>query len=113
MESTPPRYLRNTNNCYAMLTVVIIMSVGIAIGYGIRNRKFFVAIADRLTMWAIYLLLFLLGVAIGANEVIVKNLPNLGITALAVALGGVIGSVSVAWVGYRVWFKSKGGYNEE
>jgi uncharacterized membrane protein YbjE (DUF340 family) len=58
-------------------------------------------------MWAIYLLLFLLGVAIGTNEVIVKNLPALGFKALLISLGGVLGSVLVAWLAYRLWFAPK------
>ncbi|MDD3567101.1 MAG: LysO family transporter [Bacteroidales bacterium] len=90
-----------------MLTVIIIMCAGIALGFLIRNRKRWVRLADRLTMWAIYLLLFLLGVAIGTNEVIVKNLPALGFKALLISLGGVLGSVLVAWLAYRLWFAPK------
>jgi uncharacterized membrane protein YbjE (DUF340 family) len=90
-----------------MLTVVIIMMAGIAIGYFIRNFKNLVKIADKLTMWAIYLLLFLLGVAIGANEVIMKNLPTLGLKAMIISIGGVAGSVLLAWAVYHFLFKSK------
>lgn len=90
-----------------MLTVIIIMCAGIALGFLIRNRKRWVRLADRLTMWAIYLLLFLLGVAIGTNDVIVKNLPALGFKALLISLGGVLGSVLVAWLAYRLWFAPK------
>jgi hypothetical protein len=52
-------------------------------------------------------LLFLLGVAIGANEVIVKNLPVLGLKALLITLGGIIGSVMLSWIAYHLWFKPK------
>jgi uncharacterized membrane protein YbjE (DUF340 family) len=96
-----------------MLTVVIIMSVGIAIGYFIRARKHLVKIVDRLTMWSVFLLLFLLGIAIGANEVIVKNLPKLGLQALAISIGGVTGSVLFACLVYHIWFKPKTKGNEE
>ena len=90
-----------------MLTVIIIMCAGIALGYLIQNRKRWVRLADRLTMWAIYILLFLLGIAIGTNEVIVKNLPTLGLKALLISMGGVLGSVLVAWLAYRLWFAPK------
>jgi uncharacterized membrane protein YbjE (DUF340 family) len=73
------------------------MCAGIALGYLIRNRK----------RWAIYLLLFLLGIAIGTNEVIVKNLPTLGLKALLISMGGVLGSVLLAWLAYRLWFAPK------
>ena len=83
------------------------MCLGIVLGYLIRNRKLWVRLADKLTMWAIYLLLFLLGIAIGTNEVIVKNLPTLGLKALLISMGGVLGSVLVAWLAYRLWFAPK------
>lgn len=88
-----------------MFTVLLIMAFGIALGYIFRKQKRLVKLADKLTMWAIFLLLFLLGIAIGANDVIVKNLPVLGLKALIIALGGVLGSVLLAWVAYRIWFK--------
>ncbi len=91
-----------------MLTVVLIMTAGIVTGYFIRNFKNIVKIADKLTVWAIYLLLFLLGVAIGANELIMKNLPTLGLKALYISVGGVLGSVFTAWVIYHFFFKVKG-----
>lgn len=90
-----------------MLTVIVVMAIGVIVGFLIRTRKRWVKLADRLTMWAIYLLLFLLGIAIGANEVIVKNLPALGFKALLISLGGVLGSVMVAWLAYRLWFAPK------
>ncbi|RPH34231.1 MAG: DUF340 domain-containing protein [Bacteroidales bacterium] len=90
-----------------MITVVSIMVLGIIVGYFIRNRRLLVKINDKLIMWAIYLLLFILGLSIGANEVIMKNLPTLGLKALALTLGGVIGSISLAWLTYVRFFKSK------
>lgn len=96
-----------------MLTVVVIMSAGILIGYLIRNSNRIVVANDKLIMWAIYLLLFLLGVAIGVNEIILKNLPLLGVKALIISFGGIVGSVLLAWVGYRVWFKPKKSEHEE
>ncbi|NHB67699.1 LysO family transporter [Perlabentimonas gracilis] len=95
-----------------MVTVIIIMCLGIVLGYLIRNRKLWVRLADKLTMWAIYLLLFLLGIAIGTNEVIVKNLPTLGLKALLISMGGVMGSVLVAWLAYRLWFAPKDSEHE-
>jgi uncharacterized membrane protein YbjE (DUF340 family) len=96
-----------------MLTVVIVMALGIAFGYLIRAAKRLVSLTDKLTMWAIYLLLFLLGIAIGANDVIIKNLPILGLKALIISLGGVMGSVLLAWVAYRIWFSPKRNEYEE
>lgn len=48
----------------------------------------------RLTMLAIFLLLFLLGVSIGANERLFERLPELGGEALALALLCLLGSIA-------------------
>lgn len=90
-----------------MLTVVAIMASGILLGYLVRNIRTIVNAVDKLTIWSIYLLLLLLGVSIGTNETIVKNLPILGVKALLITLGGIFGSVILAWIGYHLWFKSK------
>lgn len=96
-----------------MLTVVVIMVMGIVLGYLIRNKSRAIALNGKFTMWAIYLLLFLLGVAIGTNEVIVKNLPTLGLQALLISISCILGSVLVAWAGYTLWFKPKRNRDEK
>jgi uncharacterized membrane protein YbjE (DUF340 family) len=90
-----------------MFTVVLVMAFGVLVGFAIRNRKKIVKAADKLTMWAIYLLLFLLGLAIGGNEIIVRNLPLLGVKALIISIGGITGSVILAWAVYHLWYKPK------
>jgi len=90
-----------------MITVVAIMTAGIVLGYFLKNRTELIKINDKLVTWAIYLLLFILGVGIGANEVIMKSLPTLGLKALAITVGGVIGSIFLAWVTYIKFFKRK------
>lgn len=90
-----------------MITVVAIMTLGIVVGYFIRNRNLLVKINDKFIMWAIYLLLFILGLSIGANEIIMKNLPTLGLKALVITLGGILGSISLAWFTYVRFFKTK------
>ena len=83
------------------------MTLGIVFGYFIRNKSKFIKTNDKLIMWAIYLLLFVLGVTIGANQIIMTNLPTLGLKALAITLGGVLGSVLLAWFTYIRFFKAK------
>jgi hypothetical protein len=50
----------------------------------------------------------MLGISIGVNDTIINNLSKLGFSALLIALGGVAGSVAMAWAGYQLWFKKKG-----
>ncbi len=96
-----------------MLKVVAIMAVGIFIGFLLRNKTRVVKLNDRLTLWAIYLLLFLLGLSTGANKAVIGNLHNLGVESLIIAAGGVLGSVVMATLVYRFWFKSKVGKHHE
>jgi len=90
-----------------MITVVAVMTAGIVLGYFLRHKKKIIKINDKLIMWAIYLLLFVLGISIGTNETIMKNLPVLGLKALAITFGGVLGSILLAWIIYLKFFKSK------
>ena len=90
-----------------MISVVAVMTAGIVLGYLLRHKSLFISINDRLIMWAIYLLLFVLGIAIGTNETIMKSLPTLGLKALAITFGGVMGSILLAWFTYIKFFKNK------
>lgn len=89
-----------------MLNVLIAMSLGIATGYLIRGRKWLAKTNEKLITGVIYLLLFLMGIPIGANETIIKNLLTLGLNAFLIAIGGIAGSVLLAWLAYRYYFKS-------
>lgn len=88
-----------------MLTVVIIMFSGILAGYLIRSFGHLVRASERLTTWAIYALLLLMGIGVGANREIMTSLHTLGLKALWVAIGGVVGSVLTGWLTFRVFFK--------
>lgn len=94
-----------------MLTVVGIMTAGIVLGFMIRKYPAIIRISDTLTTWAIFLLLFLLGLAIGRNDEIMRNLHSLGLQALLITIGGVAGSVLLAFVLYKTLFKK--GENEK
>lgn len=87
--------------------MILIMLLGIVVGVWLRTKPKLVLLNDRLTTYAIYLLLLLLGISIGSNKTIVSNLPILGVKALVITLGAVIGSVLLALVTYRVFFKPK------
>jgi len=90
-----------------MVAVIAVMTAGIILGYFIRHKTLLIKINDKFIIWAIYLLLFVLGVAIGTNETIMKSLPTLGLKALAITIGGVAGSILLAWFTYLKFFKNK------
>lgn len=78
-----------------MYAALLILIAGIACG------RLFAAhlsgkVVSALTMAAIFLLLFLLGAAIGSNGELLARLPNLGFTALIIALCCLAGSIAAA-----------------
>ena len=56
-----------------MFTIISIMFVGIGIGYVLRNLQFLQKI-EKSTSLTIFLLLFVLGISIGSNSLIINNL---------------------------------------
>lgn len=53
---------------------------------------------DRLLAAGLTVLLFSMGVSIGANPEVLGNLPALGLKSALLAAGAVLGSVLVAWL---------------
>lgn len=72
-----------------MLTIIIIMASGIAIGRLLRNRS--LRFLPRITNVLIWILLFLLGIEVGGDDRIVKGIASLGAEAVAVSVAGVAG----------------------
>lgn len=56
----------------------------------------------RIVTWLIWLLLFLLGIEVGSNEMIVRSLPTLGVEALLLSTAATLGCCVLAWVLWRV-----------
>ncbi|WP_298451777.1 LysO family transporter [uncultured Prevotella sp.] len=82
-----------------MFTVILIMLSGIMVGRLLRSRR--MTFLPRVVMFMIWVLLFLLGVEVGANPEIIKNLKLLGVEALVIAVAGTLGSVLLAWALWR------------
>lgn len=89
-----------------MFTVIGIMFGGIALGYLLRKVELLQKIGKPIS-YTILLLLFLLGISVGANEAIVNNLAALGGQAFLLALAATTGSVVAAWGVYHFFFKER------
>lgn len=87
------------------MEVLAIMMVGMLAGWLLRKRQRLLIWNARLINLAIYFLLFFLGVTIGTDETIVSTLPTLGVKAFWLSLGGIAGSVLLAWGVYVLWFR--------
>ena len=72
-----------------MLKIVMIMLCGIGTGYLLRNKK--MSFIGRIITALIWILLFLLGIEVGANPRIINGLQTLGLEAVILTLGGSAG----------------------
>ncbi len=87
-----------------MWDIIIIMSLGVLVGYLIREKRFIISKIDRIISIAIYILLFILGVAIGGDNQIVSNLSELGAIALFITISAIFGSLIFSWLLYKFIF---------
>ena len=74
-----------------MFIVIGFMFAGMLTGYVFKNRQ--VTWVGKLITVLIWLLLFLLGVEVGGNQMIMSGLHTIGIDALIITVGAVLGSV--------------------
>ena len=88
-----------------MLNVIIIMKIGIIIGVVLHKHKRFIEIVEGLITYAIWVLLFLLGLSIGSNELIIKNIGTLGLKAIILSFSATAGSVILSYFLYIFLFK--------
>lgn len=87
-----------------MIIVISLMVCGIILGYVFKEKN--LKFVQKLINYAIFLLLFLLGITVGANGDVMNNLDSIGLEALLITLAAIIGSVLCAWGVYRFFFMS-------
>ncbi|MBN2514948.1 MAG: LysO family transporter [Deltaproteobacteria bacterium] len=88
-----------------MIVILTVLTGGIILGFLMRNHEMMIRIADRIMSWSIYLLLFLLGISVGVNETIIRNIHTIGVRALVLTAGGILGSVIVSYIVSRFFFR--------
>lgn len=90
-----------------MTLVLLIMIAGIITGVLIHRKPMLIKVNDQLISVAIYILLFLLGVSVGLNKTIIRNIGTLGFQAFIITIGAVSGSVLACWLIYKAFFQGK------
>ncbi len=95
-----------------MITVLIIMTAGIITGWIFHHKATFLQWVSEFTNWAIYLLLFLLGLSVGTNKQILNSFDKIGYLSILITVFAVAGSILVSWITYHLFFKNNGGQNE-
>ena len=89
-----------------MFIVIAMMFCGIALGYVMRHHRF--THIGRITIFFIWVLLFVLGVEVGNNPNIINSLHTLGIEALFIAVMSTMGSVIAAMLLWKSVKKNRG-----
>ena len=87
-----------------MVEILVIMAVGMVIGYLLRQKQAIFAVIDRIVMAVIFLLLFVLGISVGLNETVVGSIHIIGVKAVVLTLGAVTGSISCCWLAWKLLF---------
>lgn len=94
-----------------MFIVILFIFLGILSGIFCRklSKGAHISLTDvaerwqgRIVTWLIWLLLFLLGIEVGSNEMIVRSLPTLGVEALLLSSAATFGCCVLAWALWRV-----------
>lgn len=89
-----------------MFNILGMMLSGIVIGYFLRNFSGVEKIHKPIFITVI-LLLFMLGLSIGMNRLIIENLSSLGWQAMLLAIGGTAGSVLLSTLCYQLFFRKE------
>lgn len=96
-----------------MELVLGVMTAGIVIGYLIRKKSKILRMNEQFVSWAIYLLLFFLGIMVGTNKQVLAHFDTLGLQALVITFGAVSGSLLASWAVYHFFFKPEKMHHEE
>jgi len=79
-----------------MFRVISFMIMGVILGYSFKNYT--ISFINQLINVLIWTLLFILGLEVGSNSDIIKNLKFVGIDAFVISVGAILGSVLMAWI---------------
>lgn len=90
-----------------MFRILFLLFLGIGVGYLLRNIRF-VHKLGSVTQYVVFLLLFVFGVSVGRNQMLMDNITKFGLQAAIIALSGVIGSFAAAYF-WGYWQKRKEG----
>lgn len=89
-----------------MFIIIGIMLTGMLAGYLLRSKR--LSWIHKVITLLIWLLLFLLGIDVGGNDAIIKGLHTIGLEALILTFGAVMGSALAAWgLWYLIYIRNK------
>lgn len=88
-----------------MISVILLMFGGIFLGYLFRQKQ--LKGISRIITFLVWILLFILGINVGKNEKIINGLHTLGLEALILSIGGILGSIILSKILWNYLNKKK------
>ncbi len=76
-----------------MLTEMSCLILGVPVGYALRNQPLIIKLTDHVLTWSVRILLFLLGLALGADAELMSRMDSLGAQGALIGLCGIAGSL--------------------
>lgn len=94
-----------------MFSLIMIALCGVVAGFGLRHWRPLQNVNHTITI-TICFMLFVLGLSVGENRMIIQHLWSYGAQALLISLASMLGSALGGWILYKYVFKpKKGGIN--
>lgn len=87
-----------------MIAILLVLAAGILLGLLIVNYPKLHILNNNLLNYAIYLLLFLLGISVGTNREVIQNLDKIGLEAITIAIASITGSVLLSFLLFKLLF---------
>jgi uncharacterized membrane protein YbjE (DUF340 family) len=90
-----------------MTIIFAMLALGAVIGHRYKGNKYVIKYIHIVSFWSVLILLFLLGFAVGQNELITSNLHKIGLKSLVLSIGTVLGSSVMSMIVYRKYFRQE------
>ena len=90
-----------------MFHIIAILIFGILVGYRFRNIRLTHQTVKTMPL-TVMSLLFILGLSIGSNEVLISNIGSYGRQAAVLSIFSLGGSILLSWLVYKIAFKNGG-----
>jgi hypothetical protein len=94
------------------MSLLLALAIGVFFGFALRARPRFLQLVEQITGLTVFLLLFLLGLAVGSDTELLAHLGSLGGQALLLSLGGIAGSLALSMI-LHARFLAPRRYDEE
>lgn len=90
-----------------ILSILALLAAGIPVGFVLRRHKSVLKGADRIVSFSVYVLLFLLGAALGSNKSLMAQFSEMSYAAIVITSGAFIGSALASVVVFKLFFAPK------